>query len=582
MSDPGSFLLPHLRPEAPRLLLGAGALLAASFVNFRTGAQLRGAIESNAGHGHLVRSLAFFGAGALAGCIRTFVIDSVTEKVRVSIATEVFSAWLHAEPDSHQGQADETDGADAESEEKMLETSQPRARTAVALDSDVTLCSTAVPMCSTIVRYTSSVVGGTIAMFRSSWKMSAFVWPLLVTGSMYGARAGGKTAGKSARQIADARADAFGFAEERLQNRNLVRWFTRADREANSFREKCQVCIRMVSKTAAVRGVFHLCFDLIAKGLLMGLCALGGYLVKKGELTAGEVTEFFFHAMFLGLGLYGLLDQVPKVADIREAAKRLSCPPVTSSPKQDGEIATVPQSVNFNDVSFIFPGRSRKILDRFTLEIPAGTTCALVGPSGSGKTTVASLLLHDYDVTSGEILVGGSNIQNTSREFTRSNLGVLPQQPGLLGSSVSDAIKFGCEEATDKDVEVAARRACAHDFVSERQGYTLPVSDLSVGERQRVALARAFVRKRHLLVLDEPMSALDAPTAATLTESLLGSGETATMLIITHKLSLIQRCDKVAVMSGGRVVQHGSFSELAAEKTGPLASIIESGVVKEA
>ena len=192
---------------------------------------------------HLVRSLAFFSAGALAGCIRTFVIDSVTEKVRVSIATEVFSAWLHAEPDSNQGQADETDGADAESEEKLLETAQPRARTrrsvfgqgacvqlgsyfhlflssvepqrtAVALDSDVTLCSTAVPMCSTIVRYTSSVVGGTIAMFRSSWKMSAFVWPLLVTGSIYGARAGGKTAGKSARQIADARADAFGFAED--------------------------------------------------------------------------------------------------------------------------------------------------------------------------------------------------------------------------------------------------------------------------------------------------------------------------------------------------------------------------------
>jgi len=371
-----------------------------------------------------------------------------------------------------------------------------------------------------------------------------------------------------------------------------VRWFLRADEEAAEYRARCDACVGLATKAARGRGIAHLVTDVASKGVLLGLSMLGSQLVQRGELTAGELTSFFFHASFLGLGLYGLVGLAPEIAVARSAAARLAGAVEEAralegapgaGPPGDGPLA-----VRFEDVFFDHVAMGKEVLKGFTLDVPAGTTCALVGHSGSGKSTALSLLLRDADPRRGRILIGGRDVREMPREELRSRLSVAPQQPALLGASVHDAIAFGmgseASNATATEVEAATRAACAHSFVEQRPGgYTAPVgrggSMLSGGERQRLSLARALVRRAPVLLLDEPTSALDVATASDLVDAVLAPrAGRPTTIVVTHSLSLIKRCEKVAVLSeDGRVVQQGTFDKLASDSSGALAQIIKAG-----
>mmetsp|Transcript_87162 Transcript_87162/g.222043 ORF Transcript_87162/g.222043 Transcript_87162/m.222043 type:complete len:606 (+) Transcript_87162:36-1853(+) len=585
------WLAEHLRPESYRLAIGAGALVLASFVNFRTGPELKAAIEvagSGAGRQQASRSLLLFATGAVASCLRTIIFDSTTERLRASLAAEVFAARLRTEPAS--SSADDDDGS-ADSEDADNKASKVAHGSASTDDSDVVMCAELVPKLQNVARYTSSVVGGTFAMFRSSWKLSAVIWPLLVTGAMRGVRAGAKKAGTSAQKLAEAREEALGFAEERLQHRDLVRWFVRAEPEADEYRERCNACVTLASKAARGRGIAHMIVDLSSKGVLLGLCQLGSWLVQQGELTAGELTSFFFHATFLGLGLYGLVGLAPEIAVGRAAAKRLSdvvARANSSMPLSEVPVPSSALAIRFEDVHFEHTSMGKKVLRGFTLDVKAGSTCALVGTSGSGKSTALALLLRDFDPQRGRILIDGQDIQAMELDHLRAKLGIAPQHAALLGQSVHDAIAFGlgksASTASSADVEQAARTACAHGFVVTRQGaYASPVGRagalLSGGERQRLSLARVLARRAPILLLDEPTSALDAATAAELSEAVLAPRPgRPTTLVVTHSLALIKKCERVAVISAeGQIVQCGEFSALAADATGPLAQIIKAG-----
>lgn len=591
MTDPNGWLVSHLRPDAPRLLVGAGALGVASLVNFRTGAQLRTAIEevtSGSSNGAVTRGLLLFGLGATAGCLRTIIFDSAAERLRASIAAEVFTARLLAEPDGGPGSSPE-----GETEEAQAEASGDSP--AAVLESDVALCAEVLPKLQNVLRFSASVLGGTITMFRTSGKLSLAVWPLLVTGALRGSRASGKSASKDASKLAAARKEALSFAEERLQFVDLVRWFSRAGPESFEFRQHCNEVVDIASKAARGRGIAHAVLDFAAKGVMLGLCHLGGKLVQRGELTAGELTSFFFHASFFGLGLFGLVGLVPEVTAAREAARRLEAVVASSNgtlpevPLASGAVR-LPLEVKCEDVHFSYSD-GQKILSGFSLHVPAGSTCALVGSSGCGKSTVVRLLLRDYDNYSGKISVGGSDVRNVSRDTLRADMAIMPQQSALLGGSVAKAIEFGAVPGAvvKRDaIEKVARSACAHEFVNTRIGsYDSPVGrggdQMSGGERQRISMARALVRQSRILILDEPTSALDAPTASSVAKTLLEPrADRPTTIIATHSLALVRGCDAVAVLSEeGKVVQQGAFSTLIADPEGALAKIMKAGVLEE-
>ncbi|CAE7838921.1 Abcb10 [Symbiodinium sp. CCMP2592] len=567
-----AWLLRHLWPELAPLTLGAGALAIASFVNFRTGAQLKQAIESaEEGRSSATRSLLLFGLGALAGCVRTISFDSTSERLRASMAVEVFAARLLEEPQAP-GEVGPISVA--------------------SMESDVALCADFILKLQNLVRYTSSIVGGTVTMFRASWKLSAAVWPLLVTGALHGARAGAKRSAKSAEALAAKREEASAFAEERLQHLDLIRWFCRAEEEAKQFGKLCDASVAIASRSARVRGASHLVLDWAAKSVLLGLASLGSQLVARGELTAGELTSYFFHASFLGLGLYGLVGLMPEVAVARAAARRLASVVATGRKKEAAESFAslskplTPLPLSFEDVHFRYS--EAEVLCGFSLQLAAGETCALVGLSGCGKTSALRLLLRDFKSSSGKITLGGQPVQMLDLAHVRTLISVAPQAPALLGASVASAIAFGASSEPSKEqIEAASKAASAHDFVKCRpQGYETPVGRggelLSGGERQRLALARALIREAPILLLDEPTSGLDTATASALAQAVLSPRPgRPTTLIATHSLALIRSCETVAVVSGGRVVQRGSFSELIKDSSGHLAQIMRSGELAE-
>lgn len=571
LTEADLWLAQHLRPEVPRLCFGAGALICSSFVNFRTGAQLKAAIEEG-GHASF-RSLMLFGFGAAAGCVRTIIFDSASERLRSSMAVQVFAAKLLEEPNEEEQRG-----------------------TVAAMDSDVALCADLILKIQNVARFTSSIVGGTFAMFRASWKLSAAVWPLLVVGALQGARAGAKRSMKSAQTLAAAREDALAFAEERLQHSDLVRWFCRAEKEANAFHEKCERSVAVAASSARRRGIAHFVLDWASKGVLLGLSSFGSQLVARGELTAGQLTSYFFHAAFLGLGLYGFVGLVPEIMAARAAATRLctiakhkALEPQESSSDSSGCLMQYERAlpVNFKDVHFRY-GHRQEVLQGLSLQLAAGESCALVGASGCGKTTALRILLGDFQVVSGEVSIGGSNVSQLQLKDLRRMVSVSPQAAALLGNSVTEAIEFGAKSKVSADtIQGAAKAASAHSFIKSRpQGYDAPVGRggelLSGGERQRLALARALVRETPVLLLDEPTSGLDANTAASLAEAVLGRRDRPTTLIATHSLALIRSCDSVAVVSQGRVVQRGRFSELMNDASGALAQIARSGELQEA
>lgn len=196
-------------------------------------------------------------------------------------------------------------------------------------------------------------MGGSVAMFRCSWKLSLAVWPLLVLGALHGARAGGQRSAVAAESLARCRREALAFAEERLQHSDLVRWFCRREKEAKAFEEKCHECVLVAKKAAQSRGIAHLVLDWSSKGVLLGLSSLGSRLVARGELTAGQLTSYFFHAAFLGLGLYGFVGLVPEIAAAQAAARRLYAMKSVEHKEEDTPKRSLPYlPVSFEDVHF--------------------------------------------------------------------------------------------------------------------------------------------------------------------------------------------------------------------------------------
>ena len=224
--------------------------------------------------------------------------------------------------------------------------------------------------------------------------------------------------------------------------------------------------------------------------------------------------------------------------------------------------------MSLNKLVFHYPSRPENpALNGFSLEVAPAKSLALVGPSGAGKSTVFELLQRFYDPDDGSIVLDGNDIRDLSLEALRSQIALVPQQPALFTGSVRYNIAYGRPEASDADIESAARRAQAHDFITDLPaGYDSDLGDrgvrLSGGQRQRVALARAILRDPRLLLLDEATSALDAESEHQVQLALRELMRNRTSIIIAHRLSTILHADTIAVIDDGKVVATGTHDEL--------------------
>ena len=307
-------------------------------------------------------------------------------------------------------------------------------------------------------------------------------------------------------------------------------------------------------------------------------------LIRKGQMTIGQLVMFNgYSAMFFGpfvrLGTNWQWLQNGLV-NLQKAEELLKQTPEKYVPKKAVKADDIKGDVKFENVSFNYAGKKRMILDEINIETKAGEVIALVGESGVGKTTLIDLISLYYLPIKGKVLIDGIDNRKLDLKFLRRKIAVVPQDITLFNDTVKNNIKYGSFEATDEEVELAAKMAHADHFIKGfSKKYEQFVGErgikLSTGQRQRVALARAFLRKPKILILDEPTSALDAKSEAYVQDALAKLMGGKTTFIIAHRLSTVRKADKIIVLEKGRVAETGKHEELIQKEGGIYRKLYE-------
>ncbi len=310
----------------------------------------------------------------------------------------------------------------------------------------------------------------------------------------------------------------------------------------------------------------------------------GGSLVAHGTIRIGILVAFTLYINRFFDPIRDLSQQYTQLQRAGVGAERifniLDVPIDIEDAPDAKELPPIRGAVEFRDVVFgYYP--ERPVLHGLNLKIEAGQTIAIVGPTGAGKSTIASLLSRFYDVQQGAVLVDGHDVREVTQRSLRSQVGVVLQEPFLFTGTIRENIRFGRLDASDAEVEAAARAIGVHEVVSRLpRGYDTEIRErgrnLSVGQRQLIAFARALLADPRILILDEATANID-----TLTEMLVQQGlqrllHGRTAIVIAHRLSTIKGADRIVVIEGGRIVEQGSHSELL-QLEGAYASLYAMG-----
>jgi ATP-binding cassette subfamily B protein len=317
---------------------------------------------------------------------------------------------------------------------------------------------------------------------------------------------------------------------------------------------------------------------------VVAIYAVGAMLVSRGQISVGEIVAFVgFAGLLIGKLdlLSGFAVRIFQYAPTHRSFFELldATEGVRESPDAK-PLGAVAGNVRYEGVTFRFKNSDQGVFD-IDLEAPAGKTVALVGPTGAGKTTTLALLQRLRSLDKGRITVDGHDIADVTLTSLRHSMAVVFQDAGLFNRTIAENIRIGRPEATDAEVEEAARLAEAHDFIARKPGtYAFVIGErgasLSGGERQRIAIARAVLKNAPILILDEATSALDVETEARIKRALDRLRKGRTTFIIAHRLSTVANADTILVLDSGRIVERGTFRELAARK-GLFARLVAEG-----
>ncbi len=427
---------------------------------------------------------------------------------------------------------------------------------------------------SVAARNALTLVGGVAILFWTNPFLTSamlLVVPPLVVGTVYF----GRKIRILARRAQDELARANAGLQEGLAGIETVQAFGREAHELERYEQAIATTFRLFIRRVIAGSWFMSTSSFVAFTAITGIFWLGGRSVAIGEITAGELTEFMLYTMLVAGAVGAMAGLWASLQSALGATARifeiLDTPPGIADPPQPVHLETVRGAVEFERVTFAYGDRDVDVLRDVDLRIPPGQSCALVGPSGSGKTTLARLLLRFYDPRQGRVTLDGHDLRTLAVQELRGAMAVVSQDPMLFSGTIRENIRYGRLDATDEEIEHAARLANADRFIREfPEGYETRVGErgvqLSGGQRQRVSIARAILRDPRVLILDEATSALDAESEGLVQEAIEQLQRGRTTLIIAHRLSTIRDADRIVVLEEGKVVEEGTHDELMARQ----------------
>ncbi len=422
---------------------------------------------------------------------------------------------------------------------------------------------------SSLVQNSLVLVGTAAVLFLLDWRLALatlVVLPLMAAATAWFRM----RSNRAYRRVRERLGLVTATLAEDISGMRVVQSFTREPQSQTTFRGVNERYRAANYETVVLNGVYFPAVDVLSSLAVAIVLGFGGALVVDGSLTVGTLFAFtlylsnFFDPVQQLSQLYNtflsataaldrilhVLDEEPEVVDAHDAR----------------ELPRISGNVHFDHVRFGY-GDLPEVLHAFDLDVPPGTTVALVGHTGAGKSTIAKLLARFYDPRAGRITIDGHDLRDVTQTTLRRQLGIVPQEGFLFAGTVAENIAFGRSDATREEIEAAAAAVGADDFVNELpNGYDTQLGErgfrLSLGQRQLVAFARALLADPRILILDEATSSVDIGTERKIERGLrrLLAGRTA--FVIAHRLSTIRSADLIVVLDHGRVVERGTHDEL--------------------
>jgi ABC-type multidrug transport system fused ATPase/permease subunit len=374
--------------------------------------------------------------------------------------------------------------------------------------------------------------------------------------------------------------------EENVGGVRVVKAFAREDRQLERFRDQVGRVFDQAMVSTRLQAFYNPFIGFLPQVGLAAILFFGGRQVIRGDLTIGQFSAFYTYLLMLlspmrtlgislglaqrataaGARLFQVLDREPRI---------VSPPGAPALPAGNGH-------VELRGVTLEYEGAGRPSLRDVDLDVPAGTTVALVGATGSGKTTLVQLIPRLYDATEGAVLVDGADVRTVDVGSLRAAVAVVDDDPFLFSATVAENIAYARADASREEIERAARRAQAHDFIVRLpDGYDTRVGErgltLSGGQRQRIAIARAFLADPRILILDDATSSVDASTEQEIKGALREVMAGRTTFVIAHRLSTISLADEIVVLEDGALLAHGTHEELL-EASELYREIVEKGL----
>ncbi len=369
-----------------------------------------------------------------------------------------------------------------------------------------------------------------------------------------------------------------GRAQESFSSIRLIKAFSREEHEAQRFEEESEVYRKKKLKLDIVESLFHPILSLMIGASIVLVLWQGGIMVIEGLITVGNIAEFIIDVTYLtwpvaSLGYTINLIQRSAASQERIAKMMREAEESVETDRNDYEILSENESVDieFQNVSFIYPGSDEAALKNISFKIKSGKKVAFVGRTGSGKTSLIQLIPRIFNPTAGKVLVNGKDYLSYKLSELRKNIGFVPQDTFLFSSTIKDNICFGVQDASISEIETAAERAQILDNINDFENKFETVLGergitLSGGQKQRTSIARALIRNPKILILDDSLSAVDTNTEDQILKYLRDSFINTTTIIVSHRISSVKDADEIFVLDNGQILESGTHQQLLKQK----------------